>query len=102
MSSPDRTTTGGPFRTWNGREPYEIHPGVRLHGVGGEQVLLCKVVYAPGKRVLRHSHEHTEQVMVILEGSVELTVEDETQTLRVGDTAVINRGIEHALWSENG
>ena len=49
-----------------------------LHAVGGEQVLLCKVSYEPGKEVRRHSHEHTEQVMYILEGEVTMTIEGET------------------------
>jgi quercetin dioxygenase-like cupin family protein len=101
MSSPE-TKAGGAFRTWNGREPLEIHEGVRLHATGGEQVLLCRVVYAPGKRVPRHSHDHTEQVMVIVEGSIEVTVEEETQMMGPGDVAVINRGVPHALYSETG
>src|SRR5690348_12823288 len=100
MSSPE--SPGGSFRTWNGREPFEIHEGVRLHAVGGDQVLLCRVVYAPGKRVPRHSHDHTEQVMVIVEGSIEVTVEEETQTMMPGDVAVINRGVPHSLYSESG
>src|SRR5690242_17983504 len=100
MSSPETKT--GSFRTWNGREPYEIHEGVRLHAIGGEQVLLCRVVYAPGQRVPRASHDHPEQVMVIVEGAIELTVEEETQTRLPGDVAVINPGMPHALYSENG
>ena len=80
MSSPDlssheRAAARGAFGTWNGRESFEIHEGVRLHAIGGEQVLLCRVVYAPGKRVPWHTHEHTEQVMYILQGSVEVKVE---------------------------
>jgi quercetin dioxygenase-like cupin family protein len=107
MSSPEQTRRGetaprGSFRTWNGREPYEIFDGVRLHAIGGEQVLLCRVVYEPGKRVLEHSHDHTEQVMFILDGSVEVTVEEETQTMGPGDVAVINRGVPHALYSAGG
>jgi quercetin dioxygenase-like cupin family protein len=101
MSSPEATTSRF-LRTWNGREPLELHEGVRLHAIGGEQVLLCRVVYAPGKRVPRHTHEHTEQVMVILEGSVEVTVEEETRTMAAGDVAVINRGVPHALHSAHG
>jgi quercetin dioxygenase-like cupin family protein len=101
MSSPE-TGAGGSFRTWNGRESHEIHQGVRLHAIGGEQVLLCKVTYEPGKRVTWHSHDHTEQVMYILDGAVEVTVEEETQTMRAGDVAVINRGVSHALYSEGG
>ena len=37
-----------PFRTWNGVEPYELFPGVRLKAIGGEQLLLCDVRYDPG------------------------------------------------------
>jgi quercetin dioxygenase-like cupin family protein len=91
-----------PFGTFQGIDAYEFVPGVRLHAVGGEQVLLCKVVYEPGKEVPRHRHEHTEQVMFILDGDVTMTIEDETRTLRAGDTVVVNRGLEHELHSAHG
>jgi Uncharacterized conserved protein, contains double-stranded beta-helix domain len=91
-----------PFGTWNGVETYEFAPGVHIHAVGGEQVMICRATYEPGKTVKRHSHEHTEQVMVILDGEVTMTVEDETKTLRAGDTVVVNRGLEHELYSEKG
>jgi quercetin dioxygenase-like cupin family protein len=92
----------GPFRSWNGRDSFEFVDGVRLHAIGGDQVLLCRVQYDPGKRVPRHVHPHTEQVMLILDGEVEMTIEDRTQTLRPGDVAVVNRGQEHELHSEPG
>ncbi len=91
-----------PFRTWNGIEPFEFRPGVRLHAIGGEQVLLCRVTYEPGFGVPTHAHEHTEQVMVVVEGDMELTVAGETRVLRPGDVAVVNRGVEHAVRSEGG
>jgi quercetin dioxygenase-like cupin family protein len=91
-----------PFRTWGGRDAFELADGVRLHAIGGEQVLLCRVQYDPGKQVQWHAHEYSEQVMLILEGEVEMTVEDETQTLKPGDVAVINRGLRHRLYSEPG
>ena len=92
-----------PFRTWNGVEAYEIFPpNVRLHAIGGDQVLLCRVEYAPGTTVRRHAHEHTEQLMAIVAGEVELTVGDETRTLGPGDVAVVNRGVEHELRSDGG
>jgi hypothetical protein len=47
-----------PFGSFDGREPFEFVPGVRLRAVGGEQVLLCRVTYEPGKQIPRHSHEH--------------------------------------------
>jgi quercetin dioxygenase-like cupin family protein len=91
-----------PFGTFEGTDAHEFVPGVWLNAVGGEQVLLCKVTYEPGKEVRRHSHEQTEQVMYILEGEVTITIEDETRSLRAGDTVVINRGLEHELHSERG
>src|SRR5438105_4102161 len=91
-----------PFRTWGGREAFEFDDGVRLHAIGGEQVLLCRVQYDPGKQVPWHAHEDTEQVMFILEGEVEMTIEDETATLKPGDVVVVNRGLHHKLYSAGG
>jgi len=91
-----------PFRTWGGREAFEFVDGVRLHAIGGEQVLLCRVSYEAGKQVPWHTHEDTEQVMLVLEGEVEMTIGDETQTLGAGDVVVVNRGLRHKLYSEDG
>jgi len=94
--------SGSPFRSWNGVEPFEIFDGIRLHAIGGEQVLLCRVTYEPGKRVERHAHEATEQLMWIVDGEVTMTIGDETRTLRAGDVVCVNRGVEHELHSEPG
>src|ERR1700716_756649 len=91
-----------PFRTWSGRDSWEFGDGVRLHAIGGEQVLLCRVSYEPGKQVPWHAHEDTEQVMFVLEGEVEMTIEDETKTLLPGDVVVVSRGLRHRLRSEPG
>jgi len=91
-----------PFGSWNDVEPFAIFPGVRLHAFGGEQVLLCRVFYEPGTTVRRHAHEHTEQVMFVLEGDVTMTIGDQTGTLGAGDVVVVNRGVEHELESEGG
>jgi quercetin dioxygenase-like cupin family protein len=91
-----------PFRTWNGVEATEFVDGVRLHAIGGEQVLLCRVTYEPGKRVPLHLHEQTEQVMLILDGSVDMAIEGEWRTLEPGDVVVVNRGLEHELHSVGG
>ena len=91
-----------PFRTWNGRDPFEFTDGVRLHAIGGDQVLLCRVRYEPGKQVPWHAHEDTEQVMLILDGEVEMTIEDDTRSLGPGDVVVVNRGLGHKLYSERG
>jgi quercetin dioxygenase-like cupin family protein len=90
------------FQSWEGREELSLFPHVTLQSVGGDHVLLCRVRYEPGAEVPRHSHEHTEQLMWMLEGSLEMTVGDETRTLSEGDVVVVNRGVEHELRSEGG
>src|ERR1700730_15429072 len=95
---PDAST----FRSWSGRDAFEFVDGVRLHAIGGEQVLLCRVVYDAGKEVPWHAHERSEQVMLVVEGEVELTIEHETRTLSPGDVAVVNRGVSHRLRSSHG
>ena len=95
--------SGSSFGTWNGVPLHEFVPGVSIHAVGGEQVLVCRVNYDPGFGVGTHSHEHTEQVMVVTDGELELTVAGQgTRTLGVGDWAVINRGVEHSVRTEHG
>jgi quercetin dioxygenase-like cupin family protein len=91
-----------PFRTWNGVEAWNIFPTVDLHAIAGDQVFLGRVTYAPGTTVARHSHEHTEQAMLMLEGSLTMTIADETRELGPGDVCVVNRGIEHELHSAGG
>jgi quercetin dioxygenase-like cupin family protein len=90
------------FSTWNDVPSYEFVDGVNIHAIGGDQVLMCRVVYEPGKTVPRHAHEHTEQLMAVVEGSVRMTIGDETRDLGPGDVVCVNRGIEHELHSENG
>lgn len=91
-----------PFRTFNGVEPFPIFEGVGLHAIAGDQVFLGRVTYAPGTTVKRHSHVATEQVMLILDGSLIMTIGDESRELRAGDTCVVNRGVEHELRSVDG
>jgi quercetin dioxygenase-like cupin family protein len=75
---------------------------VGLKAIAGEQVFLGHVTYAAGTVVARHSHPESEQAMWIVEGSMVMTVGDETRELGPGDVVVVNRGIEHELVSEGG
>ncbi len=91
-----------PFRTWNGVEPHRQFDGVWLHAIAGDQVFLGRVRYEAGTRVARHAHPEAEQIVAVIDGEVEMTIGDETRVLRAGDLAVVNRGIEHELYTETG
>ena len=91
-----------PFRTWNDIESHDFFPGVRIHAIGGEQVLVCRVTYEPGTTVARHHHDATEQIVVMTDGEMTLTIGDSERHLVAGDVAVMNRGVPHELYSEAG
>jgi quercetin dioxygenase-like cupin family protein len=93
---------GSPFHSWRDVEAFEFVDGVRLHAIGGDQVLLCRVQYEAGKQVTRHAHEHTEQLMAVIDGSVTMTIGGESRELGPGDVVCVNRGIEHELYSQDG
>jgi quercetin dioxygenase-like cupin family protein len=75
---------------------------VALEPIAGDQVFLGRVTYEAGTTVSRHSHEHTEQAMLILDGAVTMTIGHETREMRAGDVCIVNRGIEHELHSPGG
>ena len=58
-----------------------IFEGVGLRAIAGDQVFLGHVTYAPGTVVARHAHSESEQAMWIVEGSMVMTVGDETRDL---------------------
>ena len=94
--------SNSPFRSWNGVDAHELFPGVTIHAIGGEQVLMCRVTYAPGSVVPLHDHPEAEQLMYILGGDLTMTIADETAELGPGDVVVVNRGVPHELSTENG
>ena len=83
-------------------EPWAIFDGVGLHAIAGDQVFLGRVTYAPGTTVARHAHADSEQVMYVVDGSLTMTIGDETRELRPGDVCVVNRSVEHELHSAIG
>ena len=84
-----------PFRTWNGRASWEFVDGVRLHAIGGEQVLLCRVEYAPGKQVSWHKHDDTDDFFLVLKGRLVIELRDRNVALGPGELFVVPKGVEH-------
>jgi quercetin dioxygenase-like cupin family protein len=65
--------------------PQEIWDGVLGRAVHGERVTLALVELEPSSVVPEHSHDN-EQAGVLVEGSFEMRIGDETRTLTRGAT----------------
>lgn len=103
------TSTRPAFAKWTKDQPdesvrdqfdrIEEHP---VEYVSGEHVVLIRAHWAAGWQAPPHYHEHVEELMLVTEGAVTLTVGDETQTVSAGDTVIIPRGVIHDGRSESG
>tara|TARA_B100001964_G_C14022271_1_gene504421 strand:+ start:318 stop:611 length:294 start_codon:yes stop_codon:yes gene_type:complete len=72
----------------------ELHHGVHSKTFWGEKMLLALVDFEPHSEGATHSHNN-EQVGVIIDGEIALTIGDETRLLKSGDCYVIPSGVEH-------
>lgn len=50
-----------------------------------------------GKSFARHYHETLQEIFIILEGSVEITVGDSTEALQAGDAVIVEAGEVHSM-----
>lgn len=67
-------------------QPFDIWgDAVRARKVEGERITLAIVELAPNALVPEHRHE-SEQLGMVIEGSITFTIEDETRTLGPGGT----------------
>jgi mannose-6-phosphate isomerase-like protein (cupin superfamily) len=69
-------------------------PGLRLRAVAGDQMMSCWNRIEPNVFLPRHSHPN-EQVGIILEGAVTVTIGDESRRLTVGMAYVVPADVEH-------
>ena len=70
-------------------------PGLVMQSVTGGKLMANWVTIEPHRLVPRHQHPH-EQLGVMLEGALELTIGDETRLLRPGDAYTIPPNLPHS------
>ena len=63
---------------------------------GAESLSVSEIVVEPGYRGRLHTHDTDEAVMVV-EGSIQFIVGDETQTVRSGYSMLAPPGVAHKL-----
>lgn len=74
---------------------HRIFPGVDIHTVAGEQIMLSHVEFEPHAVVQPHSHPH-EQMGLLLEGELTFVINGQRQLVRPGDMWRIPGGVEHS------
>ena len=79
-----------------GMEPLRIWDGVAARAVEGEQLSLAVVELDPGSLVPEHAHMN-EQLGLVIRGSLEFRVGDETRELGPGSTWCIPGHVEHGV-----
>lgn len=80
------------------RAAKELAPGVTARTFWVERMMVALVEIAPDATVPLHSHPH-EQVGVVLEGELAITIGGEDRTLQPGETYLIPGDVEHGAHS---
>jgi len=64
----------------------------------------CKkiIIQLPGQHHPAHYHKRKEETFQVLHGVLELLLDDRRRTLYPGDTVLIQPGVWHEFWTENG
>ena len=76
----------------------ELAPGVRSRPLVGERMLASFVRYEPNSVAPRHAHSE-EQVFIVLEGELEMTLGGEVRLMKAGEAALIPAWVEHSVRS---
>ena len=76
----------------------ELAPGIMSRPLVGTNLLASFVRYEPNSVAPLHAHEE-EQVFIMVEGELEMTLGGEVRMMRAGDAAIIPAWVEHTVRS---
>ncbi|HVV20355.1 MAG TPA: cupin domain-containing protein, partial [Pseudonocardiaceae bacterium] len=89
------TPTGaGRFVDVDAIESVEMRPGLTFRPVLGDGSIVNVVHFEPHTEAPMHSHVE-EQIVVVVEGEFDFTIDGATRTMRAGDMAVIPSWVPH-------
>ena len=63
---------------------------------GSEKIRMRKFTMEPEGSMVFHKHSNTEHIQYVLKGVIEVTIEDETHTVREGSAIFIPKGASHS------
>jgi quercetin dioxygenase-like cupin family protein len=82
-------------------EPVEFVRGLVFRPVLGEELMVNYVSYEPHTDAPRHAHAE-EQILLVVEGELEVDLGEERRTLKPGQLAVIPPFVPHAARTHEG
>lgn len=88
-------TRGATWAHHDELDAFSPRDGISLRLVSGERLMVNWVRIEPHRTLPSHHHPH-EQIGVVLEGMVEVTIADETRCLEPGHAYVVPPGVIHA------
>jgi quercetin dioxygenase-like cupin family protein len=77
--------------------PIELVPGITGHLVYGERIMLNFLTSQPNSYMPNHRHE-SEQLMVILDGALDLVIEGKVHHMEKGDVVTLPSNVDHAAY----
>ena len=78
------------------REVKDLLTGIHARTFLGENLMLAVVELEAGSTLPTHNHPH-EQGGIVLEGTLEFTIDEETRTLVPGEIYIIPGGVDHTV-----
>lgn len=94
-------TAAGRFVEVASIEPVEFVPGLEFRPVLGEATMTNFVRFAPRTEAPVHVHIE-EQIVIVLEGEFEFSIDGEVRTMGVGDVAVVPPWVPHGAKTLEG
>ena len=83
----------GSFEALEADEPY---PGLQRRAFDSEGATVTEYRFEPGAAFPLHRHPQ-EQITLIAEGEVEMTIDGQVSPLRAGDWSVVGPEVEHGI-----
>ena len=84
-----------------GGDPFRIGEGQFVHKVKSQDTngvfSVVEIVTPPQGSVARHVHEREDELVYVLEGTLEVTLGDQTMSATAGVMALLPRGIPHGF-----
>ena len=82
-------------RSWDAFPEVEILPNNHRTSIAGLNVGVNRIWWVHPTATPRHSHDDAEQVILMLSGRIEMTIDDQKFEMQEGDVAVIPENTPH-------